>query len=445
MPHALIVDDDVDFTPALSQLVQQEGYYVRIAKSLEEARQELQRGIPDVALIDLMLPDGDGIQLVRELTLTGSTKVLIITGNAGVESAVAALRAGVTDFIQKPFDIDQLQHQLQSIKDEISNQFHIDSGNLSEENGLGDLIGRSPQMHTVYTLIKKVAPTETTVFIYGESGTGKELVAHAIHALSARRDQPFVALNCAAIPPQLIATEFFGHEKGAFTDAHSLHKGCFERAEGGTLFLDEVTEMPLDLQVQLLRALESRRITRVGGNKEIDINIRVIAATNRPPHQAVEDGKLREDLLFRLMTFPIYLPPLRERQGDIVHIASNFLTNLNVKEGTKKTFSKDVIDFLTTSLWPGNVRELKNSVQYAFILAGDQLEPHHFPPSSVTIAEENLSPLRFTMGTSLYEFEKRFILATLDHYNGDKRSAAEALGVSLKTLYNRLNDYQSST
>lgn len=445
MPHALIVDDDVDFTLALSQLVQQEGYYIRIAKSLEEARQELQRGVPDVALIDLMLPDGDGIQLVRELTLTGSTKVLIITGNAGVESAVAALRAGVTDFIQKPFDIDQLQHQLQSIKNEISNQFHIDSGSLSEENGLGDLIGRSPQMHTVYTLIKKVAPTETTVFIYGESGTGKELAAHAIHALSARRDQPFVALNCAAIPPQLIATEFFGHEKGAFTDAHSLHKGCFERAEGGTLFLDEVTEMPLDLQVQLLRALESRRITRVGGNKEIDINIRVIAATNRPPHQAVEDGKLREDLLFRLMTFPIYLPPLRERQGDIVHIASNFLTNLNVKEGTKKTFSKDVIDFLTTSLWPGNVRELKNSVQYAFILAGDQLEPHHFPPSSATIAEENLSPLRFTMGTSLYEFEKRFILATLDHYNGDKRSAAEALGVSLKTLYNRLNDYHSST
>lgn len=444
MPHALIIDDDGDFTAALSQIVQQEGYHVRIAESLEEARLELQRSIPDVALVDLMLPDGDGIQLVRELTLTGSTKVLIITGNAGVDSAVAALRAGVTDFIQKPFDIDQLQHQLQNIKGELNSHLTADSMNFSEENGLGDIIGRSPQMHTVYTLIKKVAPTETTVFIYGESGTGKELVAHAIHSLSARRDQPFVPLNCAAVPPQLIATEFFGHEKGAFTDAHSLHRGCFERAEGGTLFLDEITEMPLDLQVQLLRALESRRITRVGGTKEIDINIRVIAATNRSPHQAVEDGKLREDLLFRLMTFPVYLPPLRERQGDIVHLATNFLANLNAREGTNKAFSRDVVDFLTTSLWPGNVRELKNAVQYAFILAGDQIEPHHFPPPSATMTEENLSPLRFTLGTSLYEFEKRFILATLDHYNGDKRSAAEALGVSLKTLYNRLNNYQSS-
>jgi len=443
MPYALIVDDDVDFIPALSQIVQQQGYHVRIAKSLEEARQELQRGIPDVALIDLLLPDGDGIQLVRDLTLTGSTKVLIITGYAGVESAVAALRAGVTDFMQKPFDVGQLRRQLQLIKDEFDNRLPVETGQLFDENGLGDIVGRSPQMHTVYNLVKKVAPTETTVFIYGESGTGKELVAHAVHALSTRRDKPFVALNCAAVPPQLIATEFFGHEKGAFTDAHSLHKGCFERAEGGTLFLDEVTEMPLDLQVQLLRALESRRITRVGGSQEIPIDIRIITATNRAPQQAVEDGKLREDLLFRLMTFPIYLPPLRERQGDILHLANTFLGQLNRREGTGKTFSKDAVDFLATSVWPGNVRELKNSVQYAYIVSGEQIEARHFPPASSSIAEESLSPLRFTLGTSLYDFEKRFILATLDHYNGDKRSAAEALGVSLKTLYNRLNNYQS--
>lgn len=445
MPYALIVDDDEDFTPALAQIVQQQGYHVRIAKTLAEARQELQRGIPDVALVDLLLPDGDGIQLVRDLTLTGATKVLIITGYAGIESAVAALRAGVTDFMQKPFDVDQLKGQLRLIKDELDNRVHADSSHFSEENGLGDIIGQSPQMHTVYTLIKKVAPTETTVFIYGESGTGKELVAHAIHALSARKDQAFVALNCAAVPPQLIATEFFGHEKGAFTDAHSLHKGCFERAEGGTLFLDEVTEMPLDLQVQLLRAIESRRITRVGGTEDIPINIRIIAATNRPPQQAVEDGRLREDLLFRLMTFPIYLPPLRERQGDILHLANTFLAQLNKREGTAKSLSKDASELLTTSTWPGNVRELKNSVQYAYIVAGDQIEARHLPPPSAAIAEDNLSPLRFTLGTPLHEFEKRFILATLDHYHGDKRSAAEALGVSLKTLYNRLNNYQSPT
>src|SRR3569833_2021874 len=410
MPYALIVDDDVDFMPALSQIVQQQGYHVRIAKSQEEARQELQRGIPDVALIDLLLPDGDGIQLVRDLTLTGSTKVLIITGYAGVESAVAALRAGVTEFMQKPFDVGQLRRQLQLIKDEFDNRLPVETGQLFDENGLGDIVGRSPQMHTVYNLVKKVAPTETTVFIYGESGTGKELVAHAVHALSTRRDTPFVALNCAAVPPHLIATEYFGHEKGAFTDAHSLHKGC---------------------------------IARVGGSQEIPIDIRIITATNRAPQQAVEDGKLREDLLFRLMTFPIYLPPLRERQGDILHLANTFLGQLNRREGTGKTFSKDAVDFLATSVWPGNVRELKNSVQYAYIVSGEQIEARHFPPASSSIAEESLSPLRFTLGTSLYDFENRFILATLDHYNGDKRSAAEALGVSLKTLYNRLNNYQS--
>ena len=444
MPYALIVDDDLDFIPALSQIVQQEGYHVRVAHSLEEARLELQNQIPDIALIDLLLPDGDGIQLVRDLTLTASTKVLVITGFAGVDSAVAALRAGVTDFLQKPFDMDQLKNQLRFLKSEIRAGSTPAPDLAPSENGLGEIIGKSPQIQAVYELITKVAPTETTVFIYGESGTGKELVAQAIHNLSARREQPFIALNCAAIPPQLIATEFFGHEKGAFTDAHSQHKGCFERAEGGTLFLDEVTEMPIDLQVQLLRALESRRITRVGGSKEIDIDIRIIAATNRPPHQAVENGKLREDLLFRLMIFPIYLPPLRERQGDIVHLANNFLAAHNLREGTSKRFSAEVLDFLATSAWPGNVRELKNAVQHAYILGGDSIEVQHFPASSFSMAEENLQPLRFTLGTSLQEFEKRFILATLDHYNGDKRSAAEALGVSLKTLYNRLNNYQSS-
>ena len=444
MPSALIVDDDLDFTHSLALLVQQEGYSVRVAQSLEEARRELQEGIPDVALIDLLLPDGDGIQLVRELTLTGSTKVLVITGYAGIDNAVAALRAGVTDYLQKPFDIDQLKKQLRITKNELASYSHTTTTNHLEGEEIGGIIGQSAQMQTVFNLIEKVSSTETTVFIYGESGTGKELVAHAIHTMSSRSSRPFIAINCAAISPQLIATEFFGHEKGAFTDAHSLHKGCFERAEGGTLFLDEVTEMPIDLQVQLLRALESRRIIRVGGTKEIDIDIRIIAATNRPPHDAVKEGKLREDLLFRLMVFPIYLPPLRERQDDILHLAKDFIAALNRRENGNKDFSDDAIEFLTTSRWPGNVRELKNAVQHAYILADDRIETQHFPSQSFSIIEENISPLRFTVGTSLDEFEKRFILATLDHYNGDKRSAAEVLGVSLKTLYNRLNNYQNT-
>lgn len=443
MPSALIVDDDLDFTHSLALLVQQEGYSVRVAMSLEEARRELEEGIPDVALIDLLLPDGDGIQLVRELTLTGSTKVLVITGYAGVDNAVAALRAGVTDYLQKPFDIEQLKKQLRITKNEVASYNRNTTTNHLEGGGISGIIGQSAQMQMVFNLIEKVSSTETTVFIYGESGTGKELVAHAIHTMSSRSSHPFIAINCAAISPQLIATEFFGHEKGAFTDAHSLHKGCFERAEGGTLFLDEVTEMPIDLQVQLLRALESRRIIRVGGTHEIDIDIRIIAATNRPPHHAVKEGKLREDLLFRLMVFPIYLPPLRERQDDILHLAKDFIAALNTRENGNKFFSDDAIEFLTTSRWPGNVRELKNAVQHAYILADDRIETQHFPSQSFSIVEEDISPLRFTVGTSLDEFEKRFILATLDHYNGDKRSAAEVLGVSLKTLYNRLNNYQN--
>jgi DNA-binding NtrC family response regulator len=443
MPQALIVDDDERFVQALSSLVEHEGFQVSAARSLQEARVYLERVMPDVALIDLMLGDGDGIELIRELAMTAATKLIMVTGFAGVDNTVEALRAGVVDVLTKPLDIGQLRERLALIREELATTTEADigRGGLSR---LGNLIGSSPSMQTIYGMILKAAPSDATVLIYGESGTGKELVAEAIRSHSKRNDRPFVALNCAAVPPNLIGSELFGHERGAFTDAHQQHKGCFERAEGGTLFLDEITEMPLELQVQLLRVLESRTVRRLGGGVDIPIDVRIIAATNRPPRQAIAEGKLREDLMFRLMVFPIHMPPLRQRGNDVIELAEHFLAQLNNGEGTDKRLSRSAREHLTRYTWPGNVRELKNAIQYAYILADDQLHAEHFPREFGTgaTADSNLS---FVIGTPISDFESRFVLATLDHYHGDKKLAAETLGVSLKTLYNKLSQYQQKT
>jgi DNA-binding NtrC family response regulator len=443
MPQTLIVDDDVRFVQALSSLVEHEGFQVSTASSLQEAHGYLERMVPDVALIDLMLGDGDGIDLIRELAMTGATKLIVVTGYAGVDNTVEALRAGVVDVLTKPLDVRQLREQLGAIREELAATTAADIGR-SGLSRLGKLIGSSPSMQTIYGMILKAAPSDATVLIYGESGTGKELVAEAICSHSRRSEQPFVALNCAAVPPNLIGSELFGHERGAFTDAHQQHKGCFERAEGGTLFLDEITEMPLELQVQLLRVLESRTVRRLGGVADIPIDVRIIAATNRPPKQAIADGRLREDLMFRLMVFPIHMPPLRQRGNDVIELAEHFLAELNASEETDKRLSRSAREHLARYSWPGNVRELRNAIQYAYILADDQLQAEHFPRefgSGTAAADSSLS---FVIGTPISDFESRFVLATLDHYHGDKKLAAETLGVSLKTLYNKLSQYQKT-
>jgi DNA-binding NtrC family response regulator len=286
-----------------------------------------------------------------------------------------------------------------------------------------------------------VAPTEATAFLIGESGTGKELAAETLHRLSKRRKGPYLPLNCGAVSPTLIESEIFGHEKGSFTGAQRQHRGYFERASGGTLFLDEITEMPIELQVKLLRVLETGRIMRVGGDREVEVNVRVIAATNRNPEDAVKDGKLREDLFYRLKVFPITLPPLRDREGDIETLAQYFLHNLNKREGTAKRFSVDTMERLRTHHWPGNVRELQNVVQRAFILGDQEITPDCLPAElggETQLAGPNL---HLKVGTSLEDAERRLILATLDQYEGDKKVTAEVLGISLKTLYNRLNQY----
>jgi DNA-binding NtrC family response regulator len=304
----------------------------------------------------------------------------------------------------------------------------------------GHLYGGSVPMQDVYRRIGKVAPTGATVLITGESGSGKEVVARTIHDRSDRARAPFVAVNCGAIPGNLIEAELFGYEKGAFTGAARQHRGCFERAERGTLFLDEITEMAPEMQVRLLRVLETGRYTRVGGEEELRANVRVIAATNREPGQAVQDGHLREDLMYRLAVFPIALPALREREGDAELLAEHFLRQLNEAEGEAKAFSRQAIATIRAHRWPGNVRELKNAVQRAFIMADDEVELDF---AGLACAEPVGNCLRVPVGTPLAEIERQAIYATLDLCDGNKRRCAEMLGVSLKTLYNRLTEYQS--
>lgn len=309
----------------------------------------------------------------------------------------------------------------------------------------GIMYGVSPAMERLYQQVERVAATDATVLLVGESGTGKELIANAIHQVSARSEETFVAVNCGAIPAHLIEAALFGHEKGSFTGAVRQHIGYFEHASRGTLFLDEITEMPVDMQVKLLRVLESGTFLRVGGDEEVKVDVRLIAATNRDLESAVRQGNLREDLMYRLAVFPVRVPPLRERGSDIELLAQHFLQELNEKNNTQKTFSRSSLDVIRSYSWPGNVRELKNVVQRAFILATDTLNVEECI-SDLSSKKPTLHEgyLNFFVGTPLAEAQREIILATLKHYSGNKRLTAEALGISLKTLYNRLKEYEPS-
>jgi len=443
MLHALVVDDDVHSLSALAELVEAEGFDTATADNLAKARQQLEQRVPDVVLSDLMLPDGRGTELLKELLEEPTVEVILITGKATVETAVEALRLGAFDYLTKPIDLGRLKTLLARVKDtrELKQEVSSLRAELRDLGRFGPMVGTAPTMQRVYDLIDKVAPTEATAFLIGESGTGKELAAETVHRLSKRRKGPYLPLNCGAVSPTLIESELFGHEKGSFTGAQRQHRGYFERASGGTLFLDEITEMPIELQVKLLRVLETGRIMRVGGDREVEINVRVIAATNRNPDDAVKDGKLREDLFYRLKVFPITLPPLREREGDIETLANYFLHNLNKREGINKRFSADTMERLRTHHWPGNVRELQNVVQRAFILGEQEITPDCLPVELGGDAPMAGPHLHLKVGTSLEDAERRLILATLDQYEGDKKVTAEVLGISLKTLYNRLNQY----
>ncbi len=444
MLHALLIDDDEDFLGGLAEIARQEGFEISTAGSLKEARARLAREPIDIALVDLALPDGQGIDLLNDLKDVPGIDVIILSGEATVDSAIEALRRGALDYLTKPIDTNRLRTVLagcarvRSLKQQVGAL----RGELRKFGRFGGMIGVSPAMQKVYDLISKVAPTDATVLITGESGTGKECVAQAIFELSPRRLRPFVPLDCGSVAPTLIESELFGHERGSFTGATQMRRGLFERASGGTLFLDELTEMPIDLQVKLLRVLETGLLTRVGGEASFPVNVRLIAACNRPPLDAIQAGKLREDLYYRLNVFPIVLPPLRERGDDCLLLADSFLEDVNRTEGTGKALSAQARVRIRAYSWPGNVRELKNEMRRAFILADDVIEFEGLANNAVARFPGRVeAPTAPTVGGSLEGAERELILATLDQCGGDKKRAVEILGISLKTLYNRLHLY----
>jgi DNA-binding NtrC family response regulator len=445
MPHALIVDDDADTLASLAPLVEQEGFTTATATSLQAARDAMARQRPDVVLLDLMLPDGDGMDLFQDVESRASTEIVLMTGHASIESSVQALRLGASDYLIKPIHITQLRNTLARVarptdlKDEIANL----RDELRRVGRFGHLLGNSSAMQKVYDQISRVAPTAATVLIVGESGSGKEVVAQTLHELSRRRKQLFLPVNCGAISPQLIESELFGHEKGSFTGAVREHKGYFERASGGTLFLDEITEMPMELQVKLLRVLETGVYMRVGSDREIETDVRVLAATNRNPEEAVADGKLREDLLYRLQVFPLHLPPLRERNGDIELLASHFLEMLNAEENTHKKLHPSALAALQRYAWPGNVRELRNVLHRAYIMANDWIDASCLPREFGNVKPPSGPTFKVHVGQAIADVEKQLILATLEENGGNKEKSANILGLSLKTLYNRLRQYEN--
>jgi len=452
VPRALIVDDDPEIREGLAEVVGLEGFETTTAASLSEARQRLAKTRPDVVLADLMLPDGKGLDLLEAVEDGPRPQVVLITGNATVETAVEALRTGARDYLTKPVDVPRLKAILANVSRTLAMQEEIGTlrGQLRQLGRFGPMIGNSAPMQRVYDLIARVAPTEAGVLVVGESGTGKELVAQTLHELGSRRKGPFLPVNCGAVPSNLIESELFGHERGSFTGATQQHRGFFERASGGTLFLDEITEMPADLQTKLLRVLETGTVMRIGGENPIQVNVRLVAATNRSPQDAVRDGKLREDLFYRLNVFPIMLPPLRDRGRDVDLLAEHFLEKLNQAEGTAKTLSIDAREALRRHSWPGNVRELKNAIQRAFIMSesavgSELLGVDTLAPSSSSSARNAGGLSSISVGLPLDEVERIMIQATLEQCGGDKRRTADVLGISLKTLYNRLNLYANRT
>lgn len=435
MPHLLIVDDEQDIRDLIADIAQDQGFSVAQASTIKQARIQIERQAPNVILMDMQLPDGNGIEFWEKLALD-EARVVFITGYSSVDSAIQALRCGAVDYLRKPLRLQRLQAILAELK-----LLYIEGGNRDSSIVFARMIGESEPMLTLRRHIERVAPTRATVLLIGESGTGKELAAEAVHLASARHKKPFMPVNCGAISPNLIESELFGHEKGSFTGADRQRKGFFERAHGGTLFLDEITEMPMELQVRLLRVLETGSFMRVGNQEELSTDVRIIAATNRNPEEAVAQGILREDLYHRLSVFPLQLPPLRERDGDVVLLAHHFLDQFNTEYGTRKTFSSSALKAMQGHHWPGNIRELRNYVYRSYILADDVLNGISGVLQEQTKPVSAQSEISVSVGVPLADANKQLILATLKQCGGVKKTAAEVLGISLKTLYNRLEEY----
>jgi two-component system, NtrC family, response regulator AtoC len=450
MKRVLIVDDDRATSAGMADVVEEWGYEPELADSVKAGWAAISRLVPDVAIVDLKLPDGSGLDLLHRIKDTyPDVSVVILTGHATVDSAVKALKVGAEDYVTKPVDLPRLQVILKSVEDKQMMKQEILElrRQLQKMGALGHLVGKSPKMQKLFEEIEMVANTDANVFIVGESGSGKEVVANTIHSLSRRRNKPFIAFNCGAISPTLIESEIFGHEKGAFTNAIKRREGYFELAKGGTVFLDEITEMPIELQVKLLRVLEEGKFRRVGGNDEINIDARIIAASNRDPQKAIQDGKMREDLYYRLNVFPIEVPPLRERLEDIPLFAHFFLQKLNETEDKKvENIDGDFIEALQSYEWNGNVRELRNVINRAFIMArGNTLNLDCLPEKLVAGRKRRTkNSVQIPLGQPMEEVERIVIEETLNLTDGDRRKTAEILGISYKTLYNKTKKYKAA-
>src|SRR6476661_3849875 len=440
MKHArvLIADDDRSITEGLSAILRDEGYDVAVAVDGQKALDALGAEPFGVVLADLKMPKVDGLALLKELQQRAiPTECIIVTGQATVDSAVQAMREGAYDYVEKPLTADKL-NRLKALIPKALEKFTVPQKNRelsSKLEGLthyGELTGQSEAMRSVYQVIEAVAPSTASVLILGESGTGKELVARALHQKSDRAKGPFFALNCAALPKEILENELFGHEKGAFTGSTNEKPGAFEMASGGTIFLDEMAEMPTDIQVKLLRALETKQVRRLGGKKEINVDIRILAATNKNLQKAIVDGELREDLYYRLAVVEIDLPPLRERADDIQLLANEFLSRFAQQNGKTITgFDDAAWEWVMSYHWPGNVRELKNAVERAVIMSRTTtIGPSDIIPRHLRNGGGMPAALTIPVGATAAEARQQLVLRTFASTAGDAARTGKVLGLS---------------
>jgi DNA-binding NtrC family response regulator len=454
----LIVEDEPHALMGLAELISGWGYLTETAQDGIEGWEKAQAWEPAIVVTDLKMPRLDGIGLLQRLTEEGSAlnnlAVIVLTAMGSIQLAVDAMKLGAYDFLQKPVDATRLRTILANAtrQRETAIELEVARRRLRETGVLGSMVGNSKPMREIFGLIEQIAPSNVSVLITGESGTGKELVSRTLHELSPRKGRPFVAVNCAAIPETLIESEIFGHEKGAFTGAAERRAGCFELAAGGTLLLDEIGEMPSGTQAKLLRVLEERKLRRLGARTEQDVDVRVLAATNRDPNEAVVEGQLRPDLYYRLNVFNIHMPPLRDHKEDLPAMAEAMLVQMNQKHGRRVSgVASSMLDRLMAYDWPGNARELRNMIERAVVLCNDgaPLDAGHLPSNFGKAQAQAAQPLdssvvQVRVGSTVDEMERLLILRTLESTGQNKTRAAEILGVSLKTMHNKLKEYSQA-
>ena len=446
----LIVDDEAIVAETISEMLEGWGYETAVASDGRAGLAVVEEFYPSVVVSDVYMPNLDGFGLLRGVReLHPETAVILLTGQGTVEMALRAIQEeGAFHYFEKPIDFAKLRFVVERAVEfaEARRENVALRRQLRDRGAFGELVGTSDPMRQIYALIEQVAPSSASVLITGESGTGKELVARTIHNLSPRKNSGFVAINCSAIPETLMESELFGHERGAFTGAATRRLGCFEIANGGTLLLDEISEMPVSLQAKLLRVLEDRKIRRLGGTHEVPVDVRVLAATNRDPAEAVEEGSFREDLLYRLNVIAIDLPPLRQRKDDIPLLSQHLVAQLAERHARPARFlSAAATEALQSHTWPGNVRELRNVIERAVIIcSGETIERHHLAPYPLEQRKQVRSEdtVMLPVGTPIEEVERRMILRTLQKTDNNKTRAAELLQISLKTLHNKLRLYR---